>query len=535
MTVMYPPAILSRLNALEQKGIVRRVRTEAGAKLYGQPIGSIIVVDKNIISRKKPKAKKKTPKVPKVSVAPNKPTQVNDQSPNGQWLAENFKNFVPTNAQHRAAMKELDRQNFWMGGKYSKDSDWGSNAWGGSIAVNYSLGQVNAVYKDAATNDWKFFKEDIADFGNRADAHEYVVGRAAHYYVAKQKRLTKHSNKEDEYGLRSRNEKKRDYEGFMDYMSGVRGRDWSVEGDPEPVNEETRNDLADQEAEELGIQFAYTDSADRYSLDFDVNAKEMVNATVRAYEDMYPGFSQYVVSDYTLDFRDGMIAYNAFPMYGGEGMMQRTLIGLPDAFWGKGNITNMSGQNGGRWNRNAPAQRKALDTQRFAEEHDMEPWQAQGYQTLNHELGHSIGFMLFNMQGDGSDFMSAVEARNNPDDPTLSVGNEFRSEMVGIMEKYGIFGDKIDIDNYDTINRAFMHYDNNNESFDRTLPGTLNHAVLTEHLSNYGAGNFHELMAETWMAYQMHPAPGDFVREMGALMEAALTSFLDRSREMYED
>lgn len=58
----YPHAILTRLDALEQKGIIRRVRTEAGAKLYGQPIGSIIVIDKNIISRKKP-SKAKTPKV----------------------------------------------------------------------------------------------------------------------------------------------------------------------------------------------------------------------------------------------------------------------------------------------------------------------------------------------------------------------------------------------------------------------------------------------------------------------------------------
>lgn len=54
----------------------------------------------------------------------------------------------------------------------------------------------------------------------------------------------------------------------------------------------------------------------------------------------------------------------------------------------------------------------------------------------------------------------------------------------------------------------------------------FNRQAIAEHLSEYAATNVSEIMAETWAAYQLQENPGDFVREMGELMETALQDYL---------
>lgn len=65
--------ILARIE--ETKSITRRVRTPAGAKKYGQPIGSIIVPDPIPDAPRRKKAKRSAT-TPKISMAPNKPQVV---------------------------------------------------------------------------------------------------------------------------------------------------------------------------------------------------------------------------------------------------------------------------------------------------------------------------------------------------------------------------------------------------------------------------------------------------------------------------
>ncbi|UVF61435.1 hypothetical protein SEA_DALANDE_21 [Gordonia phage DalanDe] len=220
----------------------------------------------------------------------------------------------------------------------------------------------------------------------------------------------------------------------------------------------------------------------------------------------------------------------------------------------------------------------------------MTPQQMIALQVMTHEIGHSVGYILqgriFDVVGGKHTNSSFYGGRDNPD----SVTQFHRARMLEILTEYGMFdpkkADKIvgkTIDTYTSNDRDIVArmkqsltelLDDEDGSMRRaygderyqsmiderrkniadleariakteadagrkvqhdwmTISGEgfanddpFNRQAISEHLGEYAATNVSEIMAETWAAYHLQENPGDFVREMGDLMVAALDDYL---------
>ena len=559
------------LAALEVKGVIRRVRTAEGARAYGQPIGSVIVKDplkigkghkKGSISKaaNKPKAVRTPKAAAPHSVAAPKPKRLQGSTPEG-----------------RKAVARLDKEGFWTSDTY------GSNDNGDliSILTNYE-GETRAEWRDTKTQSSMLFR----DGPRKGPAKE----QAALHVVRRRDRLTKYSEEYDEDGKWSRNEQPRDFPGLFDYLGGVRGVDWFGEVDPDDYDisdYDQRQAMAKRDADELGIQYRDAASVGGYPYSaaggegwqLDINAKESVNMVLRAHDDHMPGFIEtfidaVVCDNMTIDRHTKQsggvpIAWNgAFPVteFTDSGRTIRKykgVLGLPYKYWGEEygieeyERPNLRGVGNGPvpkpqkvWKDSmallaetmdkkrpdgAPVSWHITPTKNIAEDEGYEDWQAAAIGTITHEMGHSIARILFNEFGydkrAGYDSMGESYIPKGRDE-TASIGNKYRQEMLDMLREYGILGSKMeDLNADDLIGMENMMLSHGTQGFPA---GLIDHEALKEHLSTYGSKNFHEMLAETWAGYMLHPTPGDFIRQMGALMESAANDYIETNGYLLE-
>lgn len=323
--------------------------------------------------------------------------------------------------------------------------------------------------------------------------------------------------------------KPRQHENFFDNWEGVYGYDWTW-GTEDPqtledalsedkaVSQRARRQLAYDESVELGITVSGNGTTN-----IDVAAHEHINALMRAYEKMYPGFAAYVPNFYIdgdgaskTGSNGGLVnAYNMLTKavlnlgyekpyvtpktdhMGYERDWDYTEIGLGPHLFGQDFNENFIADMAIR---NKQIKWSAVDIEQTAKTTGMEKWQVAMLRTLNHELGHT-----FARVGLGEMDSQTTSSRNNTQDFRVYlywalVGKGAIAEIPD--EKYDPNDPDGSIARYMTVNTQ-----------------SLNVPVITEHISQYGASNLHELMAESWASYMMDDNPSELAVEIAELMD----------------
>lgn len=517
-----PRSLQAKLDEWEQKGLIRRVRTAEGARKYGQPIGSVIVVDK---------VKRGRQRTSRVKVVENDTTVLDNRATDKRTgftkrPKDGLLDFTPAEA--KAATKWTDASGNWLNDFLYADNE------GVHVRIDNfvaTTGQYSIHIRDTRTRD---------DFQFRADTLEQAKQATSVWLKSRHDRLNKQSSKVDKFGRRHRNRKKRDYPGFFDAWEGTRGWDFQYEDDPELDMDDyyARIDFATKDAAEMGVEWGQLQKRPYTTSNVDPNGMEAVNSVYRVHEEYIPGFSR-LLPKVGLDTDSGTAARGAIAWNGlavqadsQSGTWKFTgELGLPMNYWSSERNPSMFDKldavsTHSPRSKEKPIAWHAVDVDRIAEEQGIDTWRAQMLATTTHEFGHSIARILFN------DFYLGSQANrpelNENDNEMATVGTYFRHEFIALLDDFGV----IDFDEFYADAPTVREQNESMNIYTKNSHPTLRHDVLKEHLSVYGAVNFHEMMAETWAAYMMDPEPGDFVRELGSLMEDAVNMWISETEAM---
>lgn len=389
-----------------------------------------------------------------------------------------------------------------------------------------------------------------------AETPEEAFEAAARAVVLSRKRMTEVGDDYDEEGMWPVNRKARDYDGVVESWSGVRGWDYTVDEDDEIdfSDRNARYKLARKDANEMGFTWATADQwkkGDGSNQPIPVEVMESVNSLMRAHDDRYPGLAN-------MFSKIGLVRTDATAYNGGEndayGLIYHTtnVMGMSETAFGdtykakNGNAHHMTGR------ASLPTWNVSYGNDNLHErlgDDSLTPQQVVAIQVMTHEIGHSVGYILQGRSWDVLDgkHTSAVHSMQT-DKAKDSVTNFHRTRMLEILQEYGMFDPKkaeatlkkkIKAGEYpyarydlkdpkqrkealDRLQQDHMHI--GSDGFGKDDP--YNRQAISEHLSEYAATNVSEIMAETWAAYHLQEEPGDFVREMGELMETALLDYL---------
>lgn len=512
------------LRDLEEKKR-RYVRTPEGAARFGKPVGSLITP----ADLKKLKDKRRESGVAKkVSEARYKPTM-------GIAYADRIdKKQKPTRKEVNDFTKRVgDAKKIEDSFVGVMDHDFGSR---------YTLNQYNymsdypfvATWTMTAPNGQELVQREFK--GNtQKEAFELMASAVQRKY----NRLRVKGTDYDADGYYPRNETKRDYKALPEHYWGVRGSDWMAEGDENYGDDyDSRKALIDAEAESMGYMWGKKGHP-RLDRDYDrypiaLWAQEEMNAVMRGHEEMYPGFAQLhstVVSD--LNNR-GAVAWNGtYTVHDPEreGFNNITVLGMNPEYFGdmldedaQKRAARRVAEAGARIGGKATINHFSVSSEEVSKKMGIDLAQASVVTVMTHELGHTVGNILQNRIIKDGDLANKPNWQD--EDPMQSVGNYFREDLMDLLFEYNILSKDIDGDDdqygqskWARTERAINDPEFNEAYFDR--------AAVAEHVSVYASTNMPEIFAETWAAYQLSDQPGQFVRELGGLMEQALTMFLD--------
>lgn len=490
----------SALDRLEEKGVIRRVRTPAGAKRYGQPIGTIITRDMEVRAR-----------VGKGRSATRKKRRAKTQA-RAKIVANSTGNDLPApvgqarrSVRGDEAVKRLVKSGF-----YATDPRDGGGAYGGDGQHTLSAksdGRGGWSVELSATYDERRGFKPIKTF--KSKDYNTAIENAALWVVGIHDRLSKEGDEYDEFGYFPKNRSYRDYDALPEMNRGIRGRDWWEEGDADWDSGEDwdRFELVETEAKDLGIQLIQPKG------DFDPRAAMTLLAVIRAHEEMYPGFTK-IVPSITLDKYPG-----PGDAYGWNGMARnrrQSDIGIKLEYAGYGrNLDGFASKYG--YPRLPEKNAKVLPEgyheiahystsiehieQAMEYEGEDAKWQAGITYTMTHEIGHTPGWILFGGFNGGPEWQ---EKRA-----------EYLEEFIELLDEYGMLKRRPESEDLSIYLGSKL--------------GTrvLDVQAVTEHVSGYASSNMHEIFAETWVSYQTDENPGQFVRDMGALMEDIMTDYIE--------
>ena len=516
---------------LETKRGLRRVRTPEGVEKYGLPIGTII----GKTPRPKKAKKRKSPKVDAMRGGSRRMTvgSANFKKPTAKEVAA-FKKWASKQA------VTVDTPNSYTVGKEAiakvSDMKYGS----GTTEVNFRNLKANVklidrpgetvAILDIYTGSRGASSQSITLYGKNFEEAWQAAGVQLH-------RIWNRANGEgDEYdaeGFWPANRSPRTYDALPEYWEGVRGVDWYDEGDNTSDSLKARKELVNKEAAELGYKWEDLPSGSSYASylsrkKIGVWAKETSNGVMRAHESQYPGFSKLIPRLVSGKYQKS-IGWNGNGQ--GEGIRksdglpwvsQMTVIGLNPDWFGEDyedhelqfeSLARSAKREGGplyRWH--------AVDYGALAEEMGVDKYEATLIAVLTHEIGHTVGNILQNrIYKDGK-----LGYATDWEDDNATVGNFHREELLDLLFEFGILKDgpsAKELSNPRVYNSSMQERD---FSLAEWSP-----EAVAYHVSAYGATNISELFAETWASYQLDSNPTQFVQELGALMDKALTMFLD--------
>jgi hypothetical protein len=298
---------------------------------------------------------------------------------------------------------------------------------------------------------------------------------------------------------------------FVDNYWGVYGKDWVYEDDSEAdlpewdeSDWEARRQWAMKETDNYRVQAVGQPLNPRY--------QELFNAVLSVHDAQYPGFQNMVGMLEVDNSVPNAYAWNrVLTPRNIEGMIERdwratTAVGYNARMYA-GRAINHAGaeairsgtQDGhGHWATRYSQLKKSFP--------DLDDDQIQVLRTTTHELGHTVGRIVFNEV----DPYAAIFSTGDED------ANYYREffwwEGSEILEKYGI------ADGTDAWNAMSASGGMNSVR--------LNTGAMRAALSGYAGTNLHEMLAEVWAEYQLDPEPRGFALEMGALMEKTLEEYL---------
>lgn len=239
---------------------------------------------------------------------------------------------------------------------------------------------------------------------------------------------------------------------WWDHSPGVRGQDYLEKGDAWPTSDAEQEALSIQDSKDLGIQF---------DGDYPLEYRQLANNILWSYQDMYPGSVNLLKQmSYRNDGGSGggalawnvsaakWINFNALDWNNDEKVGRSTEGASESGWWST------------RWSELSPENWQA--------------WEKAFTGTFHHEFGHSI-------------WNETVE--KNP---------EMMKRAMEVLKKYGLAQE----DSYGVVQ----------------LDTKKIHLVL----SKYGATNLHELGAEVWAEYITDPHPRNFTADLGNVMADAL-------------
>lgn len=334
---------------IETKGIIRRVRTAAGVRRYGQPIGSIIVRD-----------------APRINFSRDVPKELN--------------NYWPT--QTNGHLVKTDRYSVTLGKDAYFDQD---------ILIIKDLVRGREVRVSAP--DGVLRRTPRAD-GRPSRANSEESRKELAHLIA-QNALPELNNP--------------DATAYLGY-EGVRGIDWLGDGDEDfidPNDLEARWDRAYDDALELDtIVGVMPDVGSEDHVD--VRVQEAINNSMRKYEEWYPGFSKYAVTSIVAgtgeDFLEQMeregkqispgerrVLNRAMALCEWKGVDNGARIMMNTDYYGEDSIStgaNLSTRAAIRegWS--------SITVAALAAEMDIDHESAAAYMTFNHEVGHAITYQL---------------------------------------------------------------------------------------------------------------------------------------------
>ena len=513
---------------LEEKRGLRRVRTAEGVEKYGMPIGSIIG------SAPRPpkgrgKGKSTKPKINDMRGGKRRISGKNGKvkKPTASEI-KSFEKWVLDDL--GVPKKNLD--DFKNGVKDSRGVvDLYMPRAGATISIVDRPGEtIGIINIQTGSQDPQTVELSLG--GRDRDLAWEVLAVALH-------RIEKRNNGEgddyDEDGFWPANRSPREYDALPEYWGGVRGVDWSEEGDDTRPTDEARRSLIEKEAADLGFKWDTTPGGAyrQYHANEDVGlwAKETANAVMRSHEEQFPGFAKLHASIISGKHRRA-IAWNGLGVGDGNDVngkwrrAQVTIVGLNPDWFGEDydNPTNNM-----RVSRSRQASKRdgklyrwhSIDYEDLSGTMGVDKYDAQLIGTLTHELGHTVGNILQgNMVRDG-DFANYVRGVDLDNDEA-TVSTFFRGQLLDLLYEFGILKETVSAKELDTP-LTFQSAANK----DLMPLGAIDTEALAYHVSVYGSTNFAEMFAETWAAYQLDSNPTQFVRELGALMEDALNMYLD--------
>jgi hypothetical protein len=130
--------------------------------------------------------------------------------------------------------------------------------------------------------------------------------------------------------------------------------------------------------------------------------------------------------------------------------------------------------------------------------------------TTVHETGHTVARIVF------GELWSQKERNEKTVDDLNYYSRMFWAEAAQIMEDHGL-GDAEGI-------RAQMGLDRRANTDKDGFK--INKSIITSVLSEYGGTNLHEMLAEVWAEYQLDPEPRSFAARMGAVMETVMEEWV---------
>lgn len=487
-----------RLRDLESKGIIRRVRTPEGAQRYGQPIGTIIKPDLDIPAMARaPKGAKKV----KVDRAGNRGLKQNmstkrisslDEIP---MVAEDVKD---STAQHEVGL-------FGAHTVTKRVGDNGVVTYGAYIGRNF------------VANHIKYPHEEGSDYSKREEERFLAT-------------LNKHRDRP------APQRKPREGSALWDYWEGTYGWDWQNEGDDiteedfdDPVK---RMEFAVQESKELGIEVTGYVAPNGEYVNFDIGVHEAINSNMRTYMEMYPGFNKLIPKIGLERMQSsGTFAYNRTTPI--DERRAATMIMFNSSYFAEAD-------DDAKLNRFAQLDANAGKTGEFfaenlekmAEDQNMELWQAAVLTTLNHEIGHTVGRMIFGeINNDHSSLFGKWEGIDS-----VAWREEYSANVTPILEKYGMVVREDALDDADTTDNWITSFGKPRpDGFwsgrfpKHSLPPGFRKDLIAGHVSRYGSTNLHEIMAETWASYMMEEEPTEFVQELGEAMENMMMLWLEEA------
>lgn len=465
----------------ETKARLRRVRTPEGAARFGQPIGSIIVVDEVTARRV----------VHEAQAAANR--TVNPKRKPKRTPIDTGSGKTPLSKIHAGefvgSMQPV-REFGYSGdintkGMYHPDyPDVAAHTlFGGTFVIRVNGEQTFQM--NAGTSTTGELKK--------------ILLEAIHY----------------EHGPQNKKRREKVHkDNFVNNNLGVYGRDWAEEGDEDAFEWydqglEERWGLAQQVAEELGVNISMTNG------DLHYDSLEFINAHAQTYESMYPGFSKWAQRYYGVQ-PESYARMNAHAMAyvypaGKDGTWKENQFSELDTDY-RGSAVALSPNYFGEdsWDRGKQniydtvkrCQTNGWFTKRGASvmPHFTESEYGTAY-VLNHETGHTVGFIA----------SGTNQAATNDEYHTW-----FMENLTDIMHRYGVLAPGYENPSIATGYRGMFQ-----------LSHGVSQYALKQHVSQYGTTNLHEMLAECWAEYMMSDKPSAFSLDVAQLMEQGLMSFLE--------